>query len=85
MSNDALLRGTLAAAVTPLQSGGRDFDDEAFGPLLDRYVAAGLDGVLDALADARAEIVESITRFNRAKRKAASPANAPAKSGKAKP
>ena len=35
--------------------------------------------------DARAEIVESITRFNRAKRKAASPANAPAKSGKAKP
>jgi inorganic pyrophosphatase len=35
--------------------------------------------------DARAEIVESIARFNRAKRKAASPAKAPATSGKAKP
>ena len=35
--------------------------------------------------DARTEIVESIARFNRAKRKAASPAKAPATSGKAKP
>ena len=35
--------------------------------------------------DARAEIVESIARFNRAKRKAASLAKAPATSGKAKP
>lgn len=46
MSNDALLRGTLAASVTPLLLGGGDFDHEAFGPLLDRYVAADLDGVL---------------------------------------
>lgn len=46
MSNDARLRGTLAASVTPLLPGGADFDDDAFGSLLDRYVAAGLDGVL---------------------------------------
>ena len=46
MSNDALLHGTLAAAVTPLLAGGGELDDEAFGPLLDRYVTAGLDGVL---------------------------------------
>ena len=46
MSNDALLRGTLAASVTPLLPGGGDFDDEAFGPLLDRFVATGLDGIL---------------------------------------
>jgi dihydrodipicolinate synthase/N-acetylneuraminate lyase len=44
--NDALLHGTLAASVTPLLAGGGDFDDDAFGPLLDRYVAAELDGVL---------------------------------------
>ena len=35
--------------------------------------------------DARTEIVESIARFARAKRKAASPAKLPATSGKAKP
>lgn len=46
MQNDAVLHGTLAASVTPLLPGGGDFDDDAFGPLLDRYVAAGLDGVL---------------------------------------
>ncbi len=46
MPNDALLHGTLAASVTPLLAGGGDFDDDAFGPLLDRYVAAELDGVL---------------------------------------
>jgi len=46
VSNDALLHGTLAASVTPLLPGGEDFDVDAFGPLLERYVAAGLDGVL---------------------------------------
>lgn len=46
MSNDALLHGTLAASVTPLVAGGGDFDRDAFAPLLDRYVAAGLDGIL---------------------------------------
>jgi dihydrodipicolinate synthase/N-acetylneuraminate lyase len=41
-----VLHGTLAAAVTPLRTGGDRLDEDAFGPLLDRYVAAGLDGVL---------------------------------------
>ncbi len=46
MPTDALLHGTIAAAVTPLRAGGTSLDEDAFDPLLDRYVAAGLDGVL---------------------------------------
>lgn len=42
----AVLRGTLAASVTPLGAGGAFLDEEAFGPLVDRYVEAGLDGIL---------------------------------------
>lgn len=41
-----MLEGALAASVTPLRDGGRSVDDDAFGPLVDFYVAAGLDGVL---------------------------------------
>jgi len=40
------LHGTLAASVTPLLSGGDRLDEGGFGPLVDRYVAAGLDGIL---------------------------------------
>jgi dihydrodipicolinate synthase/N-acetylneuraminate lyase len=40
------LHGTLAASVTPLLAGGRELDGDAFGPLLDRYAGAGLDGIL---------------------------------------
>src|SRR6185436_1168735 len=40
------LRGTLAATVTPLLDGGRELDVDAFGPLLDFYVDAGLEGIL---------------------------------------
>jgi dihydrodipicolinate synthase/N-acetylneuraminate lyase len=40
------LRGALAASVTPLRAHGTELDDEAFGPLVDFYVEAGLDGVL---------------------------------------
>jgi dihydrodipicolinate synthase/N-acetylneuraminate lyase len=40
------LRGTLAASVTPLRDHGTELDDEAFGPLVDFYVEAGLDGIL---------------------------------------
>ncbi len=40
------LQGALAASVTPLRDGGQELDEEAFAPLLDRYAAAGLDGVL---------------------------------------
>lgn len=46
MPTDALLHGTIAAAVTPLRAGGAELDEDAFGPLVGRYVAAGLDGVL---------------------------------------
>jgi len=40
------LQGTLAASVTPLLSGGDRLDADAFGPLVDRYADAGLDGIL---------------------------------------
>jgi dihydrodipicolinate synthase/N-acetylneuraminate lyase len=40
------LHGTLAASVTPLLAGGDRLDAVAFGPLLDRYADAGLDGIL---------------------------------------
>ncbi len=41
-----MIRGALAAAVTPLRDGGAALDDDALGPLADFYAAAGLDGVL---------------------------------------
>jgi dihydrodipicolinate synthase/N-acetylneuraminate lyase len=40
------LRGALAASVTPLANAGGELDDEAFGPLIDFFVAARLDGIL---------------------------------------
>ena len=40
------LHGVLAAAVTPLRDSGGELDDEAFGPLVDFFVEAGLDGLL---------------------------------------
>jgi len=43
---DDALHGTLAASVTPLLAGGDRLDEEAFGPLVERYVSAGLDGIL---------------------------------------
>jgi dihydrodipicolinate synthase/N-acetylneuraminate lyase len=41
-----MLRGTLAASVTPLRDNGDAVDEDAFQALVDFYVAAGLDGVL---------------------------------------
>jgi dihydrodipicolinate synthase/N-acetylneuraminate lyase len=40
------LRGTIAAASTPLTEGGAALDEGAFGPYADFLVGAGLDGVL---------------------------------------
>lgn len=40
-----MLRGTLAASVTPLRDDGNALDEEAFAPLVDFFVAGGLDGV----------------------------------------
>jgi dihydrodipicolinate synthase/N-acetylneuraminate lyase len=41
-----MLKGALAASVTPLRDNGATIDDDAFGPLCDFYVDSGLDGVL---------------------------------------
>jgi dihydrodipicolinate synthase/N-acetylneuraminate lyase len=41
-----VLRGALAASVTPLRDAGAELDEDAFGPLVDFFVEAGLDGVL---------------------------------------
>lgn len=43
---DGPISGTLAAAVTPLCAGGERIDESALQPLLDLYLASGLDGVL---------------------------------------
>ena len=41
-----MLTGALAASITPLREHGTAVDDDAFGPLCDFFVDAGLDGVL---------------------------------------
>jgi dihydrodipicolinate synthase/N-acetylneuraminate lyase len=41
-----VLRGTLAAALTPLRDGGSTLDEDAFGGYVDFLVEAGLDGML---------------------------------------
>ena len=41
-----MLRGALAASVTPLADAGAALDEDAFGPLVDFFVVAGLDGIL---------------------------------------
>ena len=40
------LKGALAASVTPLRASGGELDEDAFGPLVDFFVDAGLDGIL---------------------------------------
>ena len=42
----SVLHGALAASITPLRDHGTTVDDEAFGPLVDFFVGAGLDGIL---------------------------------------
>ncbi|HXF98477.1 MAG TPA: dihydrodipicolinate synthase family protein [Gaiellaceae bacterium] len=41
-----MLRGALAASVTPLREGGARVDADAVGPLVDLFAESGLDGVL---------------------------------------
>ena len=41
-----VLRGALAASVTPLRDGGAALDEDAFGPLVDFLHRGGVDGVL---------------------------------------
>jgi dihydrodipicolinate synthase/N-acetylneuraminate lyase len=40
-----VIRGALAAAVTPLRDGGEALDEDAFAPLVEFLAAGGLDGV----------------------------------------
>jgi dihydrodipicolinate synthase/N-acetylneuraminate lyase len=42
----AVLRGALAASITPLRDGGASLDEDAFGPVVDFLAAGGLDGLL---------------------------------------
>src|SRR6187551_2521877 len=58
------LRGAFAASITPLRALGAEPDDEAFGPLCDFYVKAGLDGVL-ALGTAGEGILLSVDERRR--------------------
>src|SRR3954465_15111558 len=41
-----MLRGALAAALTPLRDAGEALDEEAFGPYVDFLAAGGVDGLL---------------------------------------
>ncbi|MDX6468907.1 MAG: hypothetical protein QOF75_710 [Gaiellaceae bacterium] len=41
-----MLRGTIAAALTPLAGGGATIDEEAFGPYVDFLASHELDGIL---------------------------------------
>jgi dihydrodipicolinate synthase/N-acetylneuraminate lyase len=41
-----MLKGALAAAVTPLRAGGEALDEDAFGPYVDFLAAGGVDGLL---------------------------------------
>src|SRR5690348_17521424 len=41
-----MLKGALAAAVTPLQDAGEALDEAAFGPYVDFLVGGGVDGLL---------------------------------------
>ena len=41
-----MLKGALAASVTPLREGGRSIDEDALGPLLSFLHAGGMDGIL---------------------------------------
>src|SRR5207248_7984947 len=41
-----MLRGAVAAALTPLRDGGEALDEEAFAPYVDFLAAGGLDGLL---------------------------------------
>src|SRR5436189_6065643 len=41
-----MLRGALAATLTPLRDDGAALDEDAFGALLDFLAAGGLDGIL---------------------------------------
>lgn len=62
-----MLRGVLAAAVTPLRDGGSALDEAAFAPYVDFLVEGGLDGML-ALGTTGEGILLSVDERRRAAR-----------------
>jgi dihydrodipicolinate synthase/N-acetylneuraminate lyase len=60
-----MLRGALAAAVTPLRDDGNALDDGAFGPYLEYLEQGGLDGIL-ALGTTGEGILLSVDERKRA-------------------
>ena len=62
-----MLRGALAAAVTPLRDGGDELDADAFAPYVEYLAAAGLDGLL-ALGTTGEGILLSLDERRRALR-----------------
>jgi dihydrodipicolinate synthase/N-acetylneuraminate lyase len=59
-----MLKGALAAAVTPLRDNGDDIDEGALAPLVELYVESGLDGIL-ALGTAGEGILLSVEERRR--------------------
>jgi len=57
-----MLRGALAAAVTPLRRGGRSLDESAFGPYVDFLAEAGLDGIFALGTTGEGILLESVER-----------------------
>ena len=60
-----MIRGTLAAAATPLTQGGATLDEARFSPLVDFLVEGGLDGLL-ALGTMGEGILLSVAERRRA-------------------
>ena len=60
-----MLKGALAAALTPLQDGGAALDEDAFAPYLGFLVEGGLDGIL-ALGTTGEGILLSVEERKRA-------------------
>jgi len=58
-----VLKGALAAAVTPFRDGGAELDEAAFGPLADFLVAGGLDAE-DLFSEAQLGLVMAIRRVD---------------------
>jgi dihydrodipicolinate synthase/N-acetylneuraminate lyase len=60
-----MIRGALAAALTPLRDDGAALDEDAFGPYLEFLAAGGLDGIL-ALGTTGEGILLSVVERKRA-------------------
>jgi 4-hydroxy-tetrahydrodipicolinate synthase len=60
-----MIKGALAAALTPLRNDGTSLDEDAFGPYLDFLAEGGLDGIL-ALGTTGEGILLSVEERRRA-------------------